>query len=181
MFKENRMKVKFMQSIGCSLTIAAMLSLSACGGGDKQQAAQQMVPEIATMTVTSGPSQLEMSYPATIKGKTDIEIRPQVSGTITKVHVDEGQRVHRGQVLFTLDQVTLKAAVDQAQQAVNAAKVAVATAQQTADTKKKLLEKNIISSMTIRLRPTISHRQGLSSPRPTRHSCRPAKISHTRW
>ncbi len=145
MFKENRMKVKFMQSIGCSLTIAAMLSLSACGGGDKQQAAQQMVPEIATMTVTSGPSQLEMSYPATIKGKTDIEIRPQVSGTITKVHVDEGQRVHRGQVLFTLDQVTLKAAVDQAQQAVNAAKVAVATAQQTADTKKKLLEKNIIS------------------------------------
>ena len=47
------------------------------------------------------------------KGKTDIEIRPQVSGFITRVHVDEGQRVRKGQALFTIDQVQYQAAVDQ--------------------------------------------------------------------
>ncbi len=48
-------------------------------------------------------------------------------------------------MLFTLDQVTFQAAVDQAQASVNAASTAVATAQRTVDTKRQLLEKNIIS------------------------------------
>lgn len=111
-----------------------------------QQAQQQApAPEIATMTVSQGSTRIDNTYPATIKGKTDIDIRPQVTGFITKVHVDEGQQVHKGQVLFTLDQVQYQAAVDQARAAVNVAQTAVSTAQLTADNKKKLLDKNIIS------------------------------------
>ncbi|MDE7471403.1 MAG: efflux RND transporter periplasmic adaptor subunit, partial [Paramuribaculum sp.] len=53
--------------------------------------------------------------------------------------------VKKGQPLFTLDQVTFQAAVDQAAAAVNSAQTAVSTAQRTADTKRSLLEKNIIS------------------------------------
>ena len=68
-------------------------SLSSCG--NKQAAPQgQMAPEIAVVTVQPGNTELAIDYPATIKGKTDIAIRPQVTGFITKVHVDEGQRVH---------------------------------------------------------------------------------------
>ena len=111
-----------------------------------QQAQQQApAPEIATMTVSQGSTRIDNTYPATIRGKTDIDIRPQVTGFITKVHVDEGQQVHKGQVLFTLDQVQYQAAVDQARAAVNVAQTAVSTAQLTADNKKKLLDKNIIS------------------------------------
>ena len=92
----------------------------------KQQQQQQAgAPEIATMTVALGNSEVESSYPAQIKGKTDIDIRPQVTGFITKVHVDEGQRVSKGQVLFTLDQVQFQAAVDQASAAVRSAQTAV--------------------------------------------------------
>lgn len=117
--------------------------LASCGGGQQQQ--QMPVPQIATMTVEYGNSELESAYPVTIKGRTDIAIRPQVSGFITKVHVDEGQQVRKGQVLFTLDQVQYQAAVDAAQAAIRVAESAVNTAQLTADNKRRLYDKNIIS------------------------------------
>jgi membrane fusion protein (multidrug efflux system) len=68
-----------------------------------------------------------------------------VSGYITKVHVDEGQHVKKGQVLFTIDQVQFQAAVDQATAAVNSARTAVSTAKLTEENKRHLYEKNIIS------------------------------------
>lgn len=125
-----------------SLAVAA-LSLHSCGS--KQQAPQATAPSLAVLTVQNTDSELNHNYPATIKGKTDIAIRPQVTGFITKVHVDEGQAVHKGQVLFTIDQVQYQAAVDQAEAAVNSAKTAVATAQLTEGNKRHLLDKNIIS------------------------------------
>ncbi|MDE6378289.1 MAG: biotin/lipoyl-binding protein, partial [Duncaniella sp.] len=112
---------------------------------------QMPAPAIATVTLAPENVDLSTSYPATIKGKTDIDIRPQVTGFITKVHVDEGQRVHKGQVLFTLDQVQFQAAVDQARASVNSAQTAVNTAQMTVDSKKQLLDKNIISQYEFQL------------------------------
>ncbi len=103
------------------------------------------------MTVALGNAENESVYPALIKGKTDIDIRPQVTGFITKVHVDEGQRVRKGQTLFTLDQVQYQAAVDNAAAAVNSAQTRPKTAQITADTKRQLLDKNIISAYEYQL------------------------------
>ena len=136
------MKVKVLKAAGLFVTGAAVMMLSSCGSGQQQQAP---APQIGTMTVAYGSANLEDSYPATIKGRTDIAIRPQVTGFITKVHVDEGQRVHKGQALFTLDQVQYEAAVESAKAAVNVANAAVSTAQLTADNKKMLYGKNIIS------------------------------------
>lgn len=136
--------------ISSALIIAALSALTGCG--NKHQGQMQMpTPNIPVMTVSTGSTENETSYPATIKGKTDIAIRPQVTGFITKVHVDEGQQVHAGQVLFTLDQVQFQAAVEQAEAAVNSAKTAVNTAQLTTDNKKKLFEKNIISAYEYQL------------------------------
>ncbi|MFG6395785.1 MAG: efflux RND transporter periplasmic adaptor subunit [Muribaculaceae bacterium] len=104
-----------------------------------------MTPEIATITVAEGTSDLASNYAATIKGKTDIDVRPLVSGFITKVHVDEGQHVSKGQTLFTLDQVQYQAAVDQTLAQVTAARTAVESARLTADNKQRLFDKNIIS------------------------------------
>ncbi|MCM1451980.1 MAG: efflux RND transporter periplasmic adaptor subunit [Clostridium sp.] len=130
-----------------SLAIAAAISVSvaSCSGDKTQGGPQQQAPEIAVMTIEPTTSELQSTYPAIIKGKTDIDIRPQVTGFITKVHVDEGDYVRKGQTLFTLDQVQYQAAVDQAQAAVNSAKVAVSNAQIQADNQKRLYDKNIIS------------------------------------
>lgn len=131
----------------------ALAVLTACGGGDKQaqQAAMmaQQAPAIEVMTLSTGNSENQTVYPATLRGKTDIDIRPQVTGFITKVHVDEGQHVSKGQVLFTLDQVQFRAAVDQAQAAVNAAQTQVNNAKLTAETNHRLFEKNIISQYDV--------------------------------
>lgn len=133
-----------------ALTIGvAVLALSSCSKKDdsaaQMAAMQQQAPQIGTMTVDYGTIDLSQAYSATIKGKTDIDVRPQVSGFITKVAVDEGQHVSKGQTLFIIDQVQFQAAVDQAQAQVNAAQTAVRSAQMTADQKQSLFDKNIIS------------------------------------
>ncbi len=137
------MKANTIKIMGVVAIAATAFSVASCSGA--QQGQQQQAPSIAVMTLTTGNSELANTYPATIKGKTDIDIRPQVSGFITKVHVDEGQAVRRGQVLFTIDQVQFQAAVDQANAAVAAAQTAVSTAQLTEQNKRMLFDKNIIS------------------------------------
>ena len=137
--KKSRM-FSLVATIGATATI---VGLTSCG--EKTQQMGDMTPEIATITVAEGTSDLASNYAATIKGKTDIDVRPLVSGFITKVHVDEGQRVSKGQTLFTLDQVQYQAAVDQTLAQVNAARTAVESARLTADNKQRLFDKNIIS------------------------------------
>jgi len=118
--------------------------LASCKG--KQQQQGQQAPELAVMTVGEEDTKLETGYPTTLQGSNDVQIRPQVQGILTKVCVQEGQRVHAGQLLFTIDQVTLKAAVDAAQAAVQVAQANVNTAQTNANNNKILLDKNIISA-----------------------------------
>ena len=128
------------------VAFAAVLGVMAASCGSKApQGGAMSAPEIAVLTVEPSSAEFQNSYPATIKGKTDIDIRPQVSGFITKVHVDEGQHVRKGQTLFTIDQVQFQAAVDQARANVNSAQTAVSTAELTEKNKKMLLDKNIIS------------------------------------
>lgn len=151
MFKRKLMKVRMLEGVAyAGICVALGLTVVACGGDDAaKQAAMaqaQQAPQIATMVVSSTNAENQKEYPAKIEGKTDIAIRPQVSGFITKVHVDEGDVVKKGQVLFTIDQVQFQAAVSQAQAAVNSAQTAVNTAKMTADTKRQLFEKNIISA-----------------------------------
>ena len=130
--------------------LVATAALASCSGNQGQQM-QMPAPSIATVTLSPESADLQSTFPATIKGKTDIDIRPQVTGFITKVHVDEGQRVRKGQVLFTLDQVQFQAAVDQAKASLNSAQTAVNTAKMTADSKKALRDKNIISQYEYQL------------------------------
>lgn len=130
--------------IAAALAILPGILLSSCGKQQTQQGAMP-APQVAVVTVEPTNTSFETSYPATLKGKTDIDIRPQVTGFITKVNVDEGQHVRKGQVLFTLDQVQFQAAVDQAEANLVSAKSAVSTAKITEQNKRKLLDKNIIS------------------------------------
>ncbi len=134
-----------MQATAAIVAVSASMSMASCGGNQQQGMGMGQAPVIATQTVSMGETDLNSSYPATIKGKTDIQIRPQISGFITKVHVDEGQHVRKGQLLFTIDQVQYQAAVDQAQAQVNSATTAVETARLTANSKQHLYERNIIS------------------------------------
>ena len=68
--------------------------------------------ESPLLTLKREDRRLTEEYSAVIRGLQDVEVRPQVSGTITQVCVNEGAEVKQGQVLFVIDQVPYKAAVE---------------------------------------------------------------------
>lgn len=108
------------------------------------------VPEYATMRIAPASKTISTSYPAAIRGRQDIDIFPQVEGFITRLCVEEGQAVRKGQVLFIIDQVPYQAALATAKANVEAADAGVATAQLTRDSKKELFEKNVISAYDLK-------------------------------
>lgn len=121
----------------------------ACAG--KQQQTGQALPEYAVVTLLPGEVSLSASYPAVIRGRQDVEIRPNVSGFITKLCVDEGAMVRKGQVLFRIDPVQYEEAVNVARAAVKVAESNVATAKLTVNNKRELAKKAIISEYDLQM------------------------------
>jgi membrane fusion protein (multidrug efflux system) len=124
--------------------IAAAAALLASCGGKRGGQPNFGDDEYPVVTVGTSSSASQTTYPATIKGVQDVEIRPKVAGFITKVNVREGQAVGAGQVLFVIDNATYQAAVRQSQAAVNTAKAQLNTAKLTFENNQKLFEQNII-------------------------------------
>lgn len=106
--------------------------------------------EYPLMTLKREDRQLTEQYAAVIRGRQDVEVRPQVSGTITQVRVEEGAKVKRGQILFIIDQVPYKAAVEVAKAAVATAEAAEETARQTLEGKQMLYADKVISDFELR-------------------------------
>lgn len=136
------MKVKSILGIGL-----CCLALSACQQSRKPQEEGGKYP---LLTLTPEDRQLSVKYSSVIEGKQDVEVRPQVSGTITQVLVEEGAHVHKGQVLFIIDQVPYRAALQKARAAVATAEANEATAKQTLDGKMSLYEDKVISDFELR-------------------------------
>lgn len=101
--------------------------------------------EFAVSAVSVSSSNQTTSYPATIKGTQDIEIRPQVSGFIVKLCVDEGATVRKGQALFQIDPTQYQAAFNQAKASVESVKANLETVKSTEANKRILHEQKIIS------------------------------------
>ena len=115
-----------------------------------KQAPMTMGPgQYAVITVATSDREIPTTYSATIRGRQDIAIYPQVSGTISELCVNEGQKVSKGQTLFIIDQVPYKAALRTAEANVEAAEASVATAQLTYDSKKELFAKNVVSQFDL--------------------------------
>ena len=124
--------------------LAAMLV--SCGGKKSSGKPDFGDNEYAVRTIGAQSAELQTTYPATIKGVQDVEIRPKVSGFITKLCVKEGQAVKAGQLLFVIDNVTYAAAARQAAAAVNSAKAQLNTARLTYNNNLKLFKNNVIGS-----------------------------------
>ena len=128
------------------MSLALLLALVSCG---EKQGMPEANNEYAVITVQATDAQLETSYPATIKGLEDIEIRPKVSGFITKLCVDEGDFVRKGQPLFQLERVQFEAAVRSAEANVNVIKTNIKTQELNLENKRMLHGKGIISNFDL--------------------------------
>ena len=126
----------------------ALVATTAC---QKQEQQTGAAPECAVMTVQPTSVDLKTTFPATIRGRQDIEIRPQISGFITKLCVDEGALVKKGQTLFLINPTEYQAAVNTAQAAIKVAEANLATQEITVNSKRELLKKNIISEYDMQM------------------------------
>ena len=123
--------------------LASLVLLSSCGGGKKQEPAS--VANFKTTKVGKQNVTLNSKYSATIRGRQDIEVYPQVSGTLQKLCVTEGQNVSKGQTLFIIDQVPFQAALNTAEASLKAAQAQEATAKLTYDSRKELFDQQVVS------------------------------------
>lgn len=133
------MKKAFVWVGTCLVTLLGLLTACTQSAGTSQEGGYK------TMTVKKENRLLTNSYSAVVKGRQSVEIRPQVSGTITDICVKEGAKVQKGQVLFVIDQVPYQAALQTAVANVKSAEAAVATARLTSDSKEELFQEKVVS------------------------------------
>ena len=126
---------------------AATMFLASCGGGGGRPTFGDN--EYPVVTVGTSSTQMQTTYPATIKGVQDVQISPKVQGFITQINVKEGQSVGAGQVLFVVDNVTYQAQVRQAQASVNTAQAACNTAKLSFENAQKLFENKVIGDFEL--------------------------------
>ena len=126
--------------------MACFMAAVSCG-----QAPTAMGPaEYAVMTIATTDREIPINYSATIRGRQDIAIYPQVSGTISQLCVNEGQKVAKGQTLFIIDQVPYKAALKTVVANVEAARAALATAELTYNSNKELYAQKVVSEFSLK-------------------------------
>ncbi len=88
--------------------------LAGCDRGVAQNAAPPAPAVSAADVVVKSISQWD-SFNGRIEAVESVQLRPRVSGYIDKVNYTDGQEVKKGQVLFTIDDRTYRAALEQAQ------------------------------------------------------------------
>ena len=102
-----------------------------------------------TLEVSLSSRTLSTGYSAAISGVQTVEIRPQVSGMITEIMIEEGESVRKDQVLFVIDQTPYKAAYEIAAANVKSAEAALSTAQLIYNSNKNLYEQDVVSEFDL--------------------------------
>lgn len=129
------------------LAALSVLSYSCTQQQQKKEHGEQGV--VKTMKVTRSDQTLKSPYTARLTGRQIVEIRPQVSGTITRICINEGQQVRKGQTLFIIDQTPYRAALQVARANVETAQAKLATARMEYESSKKLKAGQVISDYTV--------------------------------
>ncbi|EPJ5860497.1 efflux RND transporter periplasmic adaptor subunit [Raoultella ornithinolytica] len=128
---------------GLGSAVIAML-LASCDNSAAQNAASQAPAVSAADVVVKSISQWD-SFNGRIEAVESVQLRPRVSGYIEKVNYTDGQEVKKGEVLFTIDDRTYRAALEQAQATLARAKTQASLARSEASRTDKLIHTNVVS------------------------------------
>mgnify|MGYP001042774830 CR=1 FL=1 len=140
MITVNKKWIRLIGIVGCTVWMASC---------KQAPDAEVKSSSYAVMQVEAADKGLSSSYSASIRGRQDIDIYPQVSGTIEKLCVAEGQKVRRGQLLFIIDQVPYRAALKTATANVEAARAALAT-ELTYKSNRELYAQKVVSEFSLK-------------------------------
>jgi membrane fusion protein (multidrug efflux system) len=107
-------------------------------------------PSLPVATVVTGTDTTYQEYPASVEGIVNVEVRPQVSGTLDRVFVDEGSFVNAGQPIFKINEQPYRAALNNAIASQHAAEGAAANAQLEIDKLTPLVQNKVVSEYQLK-------------------------------
>jgi multidrug efflux system membrane fusion protein len=100
------------------MLVAAVLVACSDGASEKAQAkgpaARESVP-VTIDTAVSKSAPVQIRAVGTVQAYASVTLKSQLDGEVARIHILEGQEVKKGDLLFTLDQRPLEAALRQAE------------------------------------------------------------------
>lgn len=145
----------FMKNLVGSFALLAGFLLTNCSSGDKSESGKTgQTDEALTLPVVQirqQPTTIQREYVTTLEAIRNVEIRARVPGFIEKIHVDEGQTVRLGQLLFTLNGAEYRTEADEARATLRNAVAGAKTAEVEVSRVKLLVDKDIISPSELEL------------------------------
>ena len=124
--------------------------LAACGGKkDEQQQAPPPPTAVSAVKAEKGSATYYDEFPATVTALLEVEIQPQVAGNITGIFFQDGQRVSKGQKLYTIDPQQYRASYDQAVANLNVQKANLNRAQKDANRYNTLAEQDAVARQLV--------------------------------
>jgi membrane fusion protein (multidrug efflux system) len=137
------------QTIHCLYVfVFGIIMFIACKPKQQQAAAPPPVPVVVD-NVKEGNATYFDEYPGVVSSLNEVEVRAQVTGYITGIFFQDGQKVTKGQKLYTIDQQQYKAGYDQAMANLNSSKAALDKAQKDADRYNQLLKQDAIAKQKV--------------------------------
>ena len=133
-----------------SLAITTLVIFACKSSADNAGGFQMPPQELPVITVSSIPATTYQEFTASLQGKKDIEIRPQVDGYIDRIYVDEGARVRKGQPLFHVNDRPYREQLNNAKASLAAARANLANAQINVSKLTPLVQNNVISDVQLK-------------------------------
>src|SRR3984957_12525585 len=132
-----------------ALSVIAAAYLSSCSQVQGTQAAPppQSLP---VMALNAAPATTYLEYSTNVEGTTNVEIRPQVSGYLDKIYVEEGAYVTQGQPLFKINDRPYDEQVNNAQANITAAKANLEKAAIEVNRLQPLVDNHVISDVQLK-------------------------------
>jgi membrane fusion protein (multidrug efflux system) len=132
------------------LIYGTILFLAACAGEKNNQATAPAAPVLPVIKINEGAATTWLEYPASVEGSANVEIRPQVSGYLEKIFVEEGAYVQQGQPLFRINSKEYSEFSNSASASAQAAKAAVEKAQVDYDRLKPLVDNKVVAEVQLK-------------------------------
>jgi membrane fusion protein (multidrug efflux system) len=131
--------------------LIALIAITIFGCSSKPVAVQAPPPpSLPVASVVAGTDTTYQEYPASIEGTVNVEIRPQVSGSLDKVFVDEGAFVNAGQPIFKINDLPYRATLNNTVASQHAAEAALINAQLEIDKLTPLVENKVVSDYQLK-------------------------------
>lgn len=158
------------------MSLVFSILLFACHRQEKMQLAAPVVQALPVQTIKNSSESTLLEYPALIEGAVDLEIRPQVSGALDKVFVNEGALVKQGQPLFKINEQPFLEAMNNAKAALQSAQAAAQNAKLEVEKLTPLVANNVVSEFQLKSAKA-AHQAALASVEQAKAGIATAKIN----